>query len=107
MVGALANGKAGLADFPRVRGKHIHARDGTSRRDKTAPQNSPRAHNPLCRSYNRPNATFRRPAIHDHIITDERPAAIARTNAASENRIPPPITKTQAANRRAIGWRPL
>ena len=32
MVGALANGKAGLADFPRVRGKHIHARDGTSRR---------------------------------------------------------------------------
>ena len=32
MVGALANGKAGLADFPRVWGKHIHARDGTSRR---------------------------------------------------------------------------
>ena len=31
MVGALANGKAGLADFPRLRGKHIHARDGTSR----------------------------------------------------------------------------
>ena len=31
MVGALANGKAGLADFPRVRGKHIHARDGTRR----------------------------------------------------------------------------
>ena len=31
MVGALANGKAGLADFPRLRKKHIHARDGTSR----------------------------------------------------------------------------
>ena len=31
MVGALANGNAGLADFPRVRGKHIHARDGTRR----------------------------------------------------------------------------
>ena len=31
MVVALANGKAGLADFPRVRGKHIHARDGISR----------------------------------------------------------------------------
>ena len=32
MVGALANGKAGLADFPRLRKKHTHARDGTSRR---------------------------------------------------------------------------
>ena len=43
MVVALANGKAGLADFPKLRKKHIHARDGTRRRDKTAPQNSPRA----------------------------------------------------------------
>ena len=29
-----------------------------------APQTGPRAHKRLCRSYNRPNATFRRPAIH-------------------------------------------
>ena len=50
MVGALANGKAGLADFPRVRGKHIHARDGTRRVSaEHRAQNSP-ARNPSGRS---------------------------------------------------------
>ena len=114
MVVALANGKAGLADFPRLRGKHIHARDGTRRVSvehrpadrppraqsplpalkpakrnlstarnsrthhphqhiaasarNTAPQTDPRAHNPSSRSCNRPNATSRRPAIHEPII---------------------------------------
>ena len=61
-------------------------RNQPPRQNCTAPQTDPRAHNPSSRNCNRPNATFRRPAIHYHIIPDERPAAPARTNAASENR---------------------
>ena len=34
---------------------------------RIAAQTSPRAHKRFCRSCNRPNATLRRPTIHDHI----------------------------------------
>ena len=47
------------------------ARNGRKRRNRTttAAQNIPRARKRPCRSYDRPNATFRRPTIHSHIIT--------------------------------------
>ena len=41
------------------------ARPNAKRR--IAAQTSPRAHKRFCRSCNRPNATLRRPTIHDHI----------------------------------------
>ena len=63
-------------DIPR----EPHARHKTSippQENPTAAQNIPRAHNPLCRSYNRRDATPRRPAIHD---------PMKRNNAASRQR---------------------
>ena len=87
MVGALANGKAGLADFPRLRGKHIHARDGTRRVSaEHRAQNSP-ARNPSGRNCTRPNATSRRPAIHEPII---------HTNISPRQRGTPPRRPTPA-----------
>ena len=41
------------------------ARPNAKRR--IAAQTSPRAHKRFCRNCNRPNATLRRPTIHDHI----------------------------------------
>ena len=44
-------------------------KQNANRRSKPHPRPAaqPRAHKRLCRSYNRPNATFRRHTIHDHI----------------------------------------
>ena len=109
MVGALANGKAGLADFPRLRGKHIHARDGTSRvsAEHRPADRFPRAHNPSSRSCNRPNATFRRPAIHEPIIHTNisprqrgtPPRGTARPAPSHENRRRAPKSASFSAGR--------
>ena len=61
----------------------------TPRENRIAPQNSPRAHNPLCRSYNRRDATPRRPAIHD---------PMKQNNAASRQRgHTPPLSAARPA----------
>ena len=61
----------------------------TFRENRIAPQNSPRAHNPLCRSYNRRDATPRRPAIHD---------PMKQNNAASRQRgHTPPLSAARPA----------
>ena len=104
MVGALANGKAGLADFPRVRGKHIHARDGTRRHDKTAPPRRPTpARNPSSRNCTRPNATSRRPTIHEPIIhtniSPRQRGTPPRQQAASARSRLPSLIKRPAAQR--------
>ena len=86
MVGALANGKAGLADFPRVRGKHIHARDGTRR----VSAEHRRAEQPRAQSLQpelKPAKRNISPARNSRpYYSRQRTAAPAHTNAASENR---------------------
>ena len=75
-------------DIPR----EPHARHKTSippQENPTAAQNIPRAHNPLCRSYNRRDATPRRPAIHD---------PMKQNNAASRQRgHTPPLSAARPA----------
>ena len=71
------------------------ARPNAKRR--IAAQTSPRAHKRFCRSCNRPNATFRRPTIHDPIMTNERCAAAARTM--------PGKTRPLSAAARSVGSR--
>ena len=65
---------------------HPCPRRNPPRQRGTPPRRPLPPRNPSSRNCTRPNATSRRPIIHYHIIPDERPAAPARTNAASENR---------------------
>ena len=105
MVGALANGKAGLADFPKLRKKHIHARDGTSRHDKTAPPRRPtpartippagaktgQTQHPDGPQFTNPSST----PTYRRVSAERRPA---------EQPVPPPAMKIAAAPSKAASF---
>ena len=63
--------------------------------ERRAPPPAPRAHNPLCRSCNRPNATFRRPAIHEPI---KRKNASPRQRGRRIDNIPLRLTTLPRGN---------
>ena len=58
------DGREQTHDIP-IESHDRHRTNTAPRESRPAPADRPRAHNPFCRSYNRPNATLRRRTIHD------------------------------------------
>ena len=80
------------------------ARPNAKRR--IAAQTSPRAHKRFCRNCNRPNATLRRPTIHDHIKqSSASPRECAQTPRPSA--LPRPVSRRSAARLNRPRWCPL